>query len=185
MSAGSEVQKLRQLARLYGAQPTRRDLRGRLAPASPEGLVAILRALGAPIDGLGDVPSAWRERRQAEWRRPLAPVAVAWDGEPAGLELRLPLAQSAQSVACRLELEGGEKRDWTCDLARLRTLRTAEVEGVRYAAKRLSLPGKQPCGYHRLSVQLPDQTAEALVVSAPGRAYEPTEAQDARTWGVF
>ena len=123
MSAEREIQDLRRLAHLYGVETTRRDLRGRRTFASPEGLRAILRSLGAPIERLRDVAAAWRERHQAEWQRPLEPVVVAWDGGPAQVELRLPRDRAAGPVACRLEFENGETRAWTLNLARLRTLR--------------------------------------------------------------
>src|SRR5207245_9399493 len=74
---------------------------------------------------------------------------------------------------------------WTLNLARLRTLRMKEIEGVRYVAKGLSLPGTQPLGCHRLRLEMPQATAEALIVSAPARAYEDRDSQRARSWGVF
>ncbi|PYU96058.1 MAG: 4-alpha-glucanotransferase [Acidobacteria bacterium] len=185
MSAEREIQDLRRLAHLYGVETTRRDLRGRRTFASPEGLRAILRSLGAPIERLRDVAAAWRERHQAEWQRPLEPVVVAWDGGPAPVELRLPQDRAAGPVACRLDFENGETRAWTLNLARLRTLRMEEIEGVRYVAKGLSLPGKQPFGHHRLSLEMPQGTAEALIVSAPTRAYGDRDSQSAGSWGVF
>ena len=179
MSAEREIQDLRRLAHLYGVETTRRDLRGRRMFASPEGLRAILRALGAPIERLRDIPAALRERHQAEWQRPLEPVVVAWDGGPAPVELRLPQDRAAGPVACRLDFENGETRAWTLNLARLRTLRMEEIEGVRYVAKGLSFPGKQPLGHHRLSLEMSQGTAEALIVSAPTRAYGDRDSQSA------
>jgi len=185
VSAEREIQDLRRLAHLYGVETTRRDLRGRRTFASPEGLRAILRSLGAPIERLRDIPAALRERHQAEWQRPLEPVVVAWDGGPAPVELRLPQDRAAGPVACRLDFENGETRAWTLNLARLRTLRMEEIEGVRYVAKGLSFPGKQPLGHHRLSLEMSQGTAEALIVSAPTRAYGDRDSQSAGSWGVF
>jgi len=185
MTAAREIQNLRRLARLYGVETDLRDGRGCRKLASPPGLVAILRALGASLERMSDAPDASRERRQAEWRRLIEPVVVAWDGGPAQVELRLARDQATGPLVCHLEVEGGAKQTWRRDLARLETLKTAEVEGARYVAKRFSLPGKQPRGYHQLSVELGNTVAESLIISSPRRAYAAGQGQATKAWGVF
>ncbi len=184
-AADKRVRQLYRLARLHGVETAYRDVHGQLSPASPEGLTEILRALGAPLGNAGDIPAAWRERRQANWRRMLAPIIVTWDGAAAEVELRLPSAQLAGRAECHLQLESGASQSWRLDRRHLRTLKTAEVEGARFVAKKLTLGRVLPWGYHRLTIEMPGAASEALVISAPTRAYEAPEDVRSRAWGVF
>lgn len=112
------------------------------------------------------MPEALRARRDELDRRPCEPVAVAWAGEPAALALR---ARSGPGPArCTLLLEGGGERRWTADLAA--------------GEREVPLPGGLPPGYHRLSVETGGRACEALVISAPTRAYT---GGPGRAWGVF
>ncbi|MBC7337688.1 MAG: 4-alpha-glucanotransferase, partial [Clostridia bacterium] len=71
-------------------QTAYRDVTGRRRSAETAALLAVLRALGAPVEGLDDVDPALREHRQNWWRRLSEPVTVAWEGEEARVKLRLP-----------------------------------------------------------------------------------------------
>ncbi|MEW5762746.1 MAG: 4-alpha-glucanotransferase [Bacillota bacterium] len=181
--AENNLRQLHQLALLYGVQTAYYDTGGRRRQAAPEALLATLRALGAPVEGAADVPGALRERVQDAWRRRCEPVTVAWEGEAARVELRLPALRAEDTVTCRLELEDGRARRWTHDLARLPLLGKATVEGKACVARSLPIPWPLPPGYHRLTLTFPDGAWETLVMAAPRRAYLP--AGPARTWGVF
>ena len=52
------------LARLYGVQTSYFDVKGNRRTAMPEGLLGVLRALGAPVEAPGDVPAALSEQRR-------------------------------------------------------------------------------------------------------------------------
>ena len=90
MTTENELLSLRNLARAYGVETDYRDNNGRCQEASPEALLAVLKALGVPLDHMEDIPGARRERRQAYWGQTMEPVIVAWDGVSAETELRLP-----------------------------------------------------------------------------------------------
>ncbi|MBA3728702.1 MAG: 4-alpha-glucanotransferase, partial [Actinobacteria bacterium] len=108
---------------------------GRRREASRPTLVALLRALGAPLDGRGDIVAALRMRRLEQWRRPLEPVAVAWEGRMPALGLRLPARLAARRLRCRIELEdGGETVSWTLERDRAQAGRT-DVEGVAFVER--------------------------------------------------
>ncbi|MFQ5846254.1 MAG: 4-alpha-glucanotransferase [Candidatus Methylomirabilales bacterium] len=183
--AGASIASLRQLARLYGVQATYVDVFHRRKSASPDALLLTLRALGAPVDSTRDVPAALRERRQALWRQGVEPVVVAWDGGPTAFELRLPVGHSSGSVACHLTPESGEIQTWTVDLASLSLRQAVDIEGERYLATRLPLPGPLPWGYHRLRLETRGGPFETMITSAPMRAYSPSEDCARKTWGVF
>jgi 4-alpha-glucanotransferase len=185
MSSASETRFLYQLAHLYGVQTVYSDVFQHQRQASVEALLAVLRSLGAPVLTLNDVPSAWRERQQELWQRPLEPVAVAWDGEPPTIKVRLPSNVADASLNCCLDLETGEQQQWKWRGADIPVLETAEVEGARYVVKQLPLPNGLPWGYHKFTLELPGRHQETLVVAAPGKAYLPPGEMDNRTWGVF
>ncbi len=174
----TEREDLLTLARLYGVQTTFHDALGQFVEAHPESLLGALRGLQAPVDSLADVPAALRERREELAGQLLAPVVVAWEGHPAAIELR-PGAGGG-SFAYHLDLQGGERRGQILDLESLPE--TAPAEGGSRPGRRLSLPEPLPFGYHRLAVEHGGRSAEALVISAPGRCFT---GDGQPLWGVF
>jgi 4-alpha-glucanotransferase len=183
--ATTEAGPLGRLARAYGVQTAYYDIARRRQQVSSRTLLAVLKALGAPIEKAGDAGEALREHGRARWRRPCDPVVVAWDGESGGLALRLPGAMPKGRVALRLQLEDGTARSIPCDLSHLPDAGGAEVEGERYVIKRVDLPKGLPRGYHRLTVETRGKTAEALVIAAPRKAYRPDVDEGGKAWGVF
>ena len=167
----NEQEDLKSLAGLYDVQTAYTDATGRHVEAGAEALLAILRSLGAAVDGPADVAEALRARRDELAGRTLEPVVVAWDGRARDLDVRLRGASG--TLACHLDLENGERRGWMLD-----------VESLPFAGdgtRRLPLPEAMPPGYHRLRVESGGLLMESLVISAPSRAYT-----DQRPlWGVF
>lgn len=183
--SGTQLRLLQRLARLYGIESDYCDVAGRRRQAATHSLLAVLRALGAPVESLTDVSGALREYSQKQWQRCCEPVAVSWNGKPIHLELRLHAGQMEGSADCRLELENGEMLSWICDLARLPVLRGALVEGVNYEVRKLTLPSGLPWGYHRFTLNLPTRQYEVLIISAPRQAYALPAGVTGRIWGVF
>lgn len=156
---------------MYRIQTSYQDAMGKHVEAQPESLLAVLTALGAPVEGMGDVAEALRARREEMEERLTEPVVVAWDGHAREIDVRLRAGSG--SLACHLDLENGERRGWVLDLEGL----PQSSEGVR----RLALPESLPTGYHLLRVESGGRSEESLVISAPTRAYT-----DRRSlWGVF
>ncbi len=179
------IHLLHRLARLYDVQTGYYDVFHRRHQASPQALLHVLRALGAGVDSLEDVPSALEERRQALWKRCINPAVVALDRAPAVIELRLPAAQASGSMACELQLENGDIRAWTCGLEDLPDVGGAEFGGRSYVAKRFTLPSKLPNGYHRLHVEVSGRCCQSIVISTPDRAFGFDNLTGQRIWGVF
>ena len=177
--------QLRQLARLYGVQTAYTDMFQRRKSASPEALLHTLRALGAGLRTLDDVPAELRERERAQWNRVLEPTVTAWDGASTDISLRLPADQARGSLHGTLQLESGETHSFNFKFAKLRTSERTKLEGVRYVIKNLRLPGKIPLGYHRLSLEVGSRTFENKVLSAPRRAFQPKKERRTRNWGTF
>lgn len=171
----ADMADLRELAGLYGVQTSYWSAMGQEVHASQESLLAVLRALGAPLDGPEEVPEALAERRRELAERVVEPVLVAWDGRAPAVEVRF--GADSGPLAVRFDLEGGERWAWDRELSALPSTSSGNGGG-----RLLGLPDNLPMGYHRLRVESGGRSGEALVISAPTRAY----AGDGKPlWGVF
>jgi 4-alpha-glucanotransferase len=181
----AHVSGLSTLARMYGVQTAFYDVERRRQQASPEAVLIVLRALGAPVETFADVADALRERRREVWARGVEPVTVAWDGQPVAIDLRLPAASAEGVGRCQLAHEGGDSRGWRCDVGELPVVGSAVVDGTRYLTKKLLLPFGLQWGYHRLTLEWGGRRLQSLVVFAPLRAHAPRQKRASRSWGVF
>ncbi len=179
------MDQLYQLAELYGIQTSYYDVTGQQRHAAADALLQVLRSMGAAVEKIQDASDALRERRQTLWRRRVEPVTVVWEGGNAEVVVRLPSQQADSPWHCHLAFEAGATQEWSCSGRELPLVNEAEVEGVRYTAKRLSLPQPVPRGYHHLTLEFQGTTAESLILSAPLRAYEPVDGARQKSWGVF
>ena len=168
------------LARLYGVLPQYIDGFRQARSPSDEVLLAVLRALGAGIDGTDDVPAAIRRARHDRWRSLTEPVVVCWEHRTPEVTLRLTTAEARNGVEIELRTEDGQAIEWSVGADVLLPRRRVVVEGCDYECFRVPLPGSLAHGYHRLSVRAGGRAAETLVISAPWRA-----ADLHRTWGAF
>jgi hypothetical protein len=72
---------LHRLAAAWGVETSFVDNGGELRRATAESLVAILRALGAPIETAADAGEALRHRELNRVARRCQPTVVAWGGK--------------------------------------------------------------------------------------------------------
>ena len=168
------------LARLYGVEQAYVDGTGTRRRVPDDGLVALLRSLGASVDSERDAAEALRNEVRTRWQRRMEPVVAVWRGEPAGCELRGPAERLQDHRRCRLTCEDGRRYEWSVDLGRCRRTGTATIDGERFLAVRLVLPRSLPVGYHTLAIEGVDGD-EALVIVAPKRAYAASDG----AWGAF
>ncbi|MCR4419701.1 MAG: 4-alpha-glucanotransferase [Clostridia bacterium] len=172
---------LYRLALAYRVQPVYRDAQGHRRRADPEALLAVLRALGAPVERVADAAPALEDHYRQQARRLCPPVTVVWSPGPAAVTLAAPGRPPADRAECQLVLENGEERHWRVEAAAFSVAR-------RYRARRnnlllrLALPSDLPWGYHRLRVRLGSREGSTLLIVAPRRAY-PTP--KGRAWGIF
>lgn len=153
----------------------------------------MLRSLGAPLETPADIAAALRERRQHQWEEPTDPILVAWQGQPAGVEVRLPARRADRPIDCVLRLETGEQIDAFLRGARRSPLQHARVEGRDYVSQRVELPANRlrelPAGYHELTIEIEGRSHASQLLHAPVQAYGPASREaagaPARTWGVF
>ncbi|HEX7475813.1 MAG TPA: 4-alpha-glucanotransferase, partial [Dehalococcoidales bacterium] len=176
--------QLHHLAGLYGIKTGYLDMDKQIRTASPEALLAVLKALGAPVSRIEDVPSTIRAKKQQIWQQPIEPITVVWENAILALNLRLPENFIGKSLTAKLISETGVEQDFSWRTDESLVLDSAAIEKNRYVTVRLYLPEKLPIGYHRFRIELPGAAAETLIISAPARAYRP-EGKVERIWGAF
>ncbi len=119
MSISYFLPQLQELAHAYGVETAYCDIANNRKQASPEAILRVLEVLGAPVQKLDDIFSALNERRQAIWKRYLEPVVLVWDGQPAALDLHLPVDRATESAVFHVRLESGGVQSWPCNLAEI------------------------------------------------------------------
>ncbi len=164
---------LLELARLHGVQTEYRDAWGRPRQASPEALVDVLAALGAPVTRPEDAGDALAERRAELESRVAPPVVVVWEGKEVYVPLRLPRGTGV--FACQLDLESGDR--WLTSID-ARGLAPAGEPGVSL----LPVVEEVPVGYHQLTVEVRGRRSTVRILAAPRRSFE-LEARG--LWGAF
>jgi 4-alpha-glucanotransferase len=178
-ASAASTRFLKPLARLYDLQPSFRSMEGELVHASPQSLLGALRAIGAPVGGMDDLPAAVRSRRLELWRRVVDLVSVAWDGRLDELRVRVPTTDLGGPFRTVIALEDGTERAWHPH--RVLAGEREELEGIEFVELVTQGAIQLPLGYHRLHVEIGRSLGEALVIAAPRRA-PPSEG---RSWGVF
>ena len=176
--------QLDHLANLHGINTSYLDMKGQLKSASVESLLAVLKALGTPISGLGDVPAAIREKQQ----RPLA-TTVGASYSP--LRWRYPDIKSTSTrspvkdwISASLVMESGEQKKvhWQCDASYI--INATLLRELNISPSSCSFLKRLPIGYHKLYLELSGRVSETLIISAPLKAYNPPATKE-KIWGVF
>jgi 4-alpha-glucanotransferase len=180
----TETQRLHDVARLFDIQTIFYDTFGRLIQPPPEAILRVLGVLGAPVERMGDLPDALRQRRQFLFERGIDPVIVAWDGDPLELKLRLAQPDAGRELRYRLALESGECFEGECRLSAQTKPVERRIEGTRYITQRIVLPDHLPLGYHRLQLRTGSRTFDSQVLSAARQNYRATD-DEHRPWGLF
>ena len=155
--------ELHSLAYAAGVHTAYRDSRGRLRIASPEALLAVLRALGISIDRVEQAHEA-RRALHAD-RPPIEPILVAWNGTPGPVRIH-----GTASVHITMCTEAGESFP-------VRTNVKPARNGVR-----AHITDALPPGIHTLQLEIGGHSYETCVISAPQRAVAIPET---RAWGAF
>ena len=170
------MSSLRRLAAAYGVLTSYRGVEG-LSRARPEAMLAVLRALGAPLERVEEAEDALRIRREQTGRRLVPAVVPLWDDRPSEAPLT-HLTRETGRAEVSVHVEGGSRHDRDVDLESL-PIASARRGLVR---RRLALP-PLPHGYHRLEVAFGKRRSESLLVRAPARSYRDPERT--RGWGPF
>ncbi|UCG76919.1 MAG: 4-alpha-glucanotransferase [Gemmatimonadota bacterium] len=158
-----ELSALGSLALALGVHTHYTDGLERPVTVSPETLISICAALGAPIDGPGGAAEALRAFQASKEAEILPPVLVAWDG----LLPAITIFEEAP-LGAAIGLEDGE----VLVLEVSRDASTSEVQAGH----------PLPPGYHTLTVEFGGRTETCTVISAPQHAWR--RAGNGRSWGI-
>jgi len=174
---GSSEQALLRLARHEGVQTKYRDALSATHFASPDALIAILSAMGHPLQTTGDAADCLWAAQEAVANNMLPPVTVVFATHPP--------APARVSVRVRLGVPSAASGDgawtvvWTMEDGRIvhpplkRSMlgeqRTGDLVREIWQLT-VSLPDL-PLGYHRLQVTVAGQHGETWVVAHPRQAY--------------
>jgi 4-alpha-glucanotransferase len=184
-SAG-RLRGLHRLARFVGVQTAYYDVNNRRRQASPDALLAALRAFGVELDSPAAATAALDELRHQAAERGIEPVAVAWNGEAAYIDLMLPEELSTDAAMLTLHWENGDVRRFDHQLKRCPAVKSSTIRGRHYVCKRLPLPDDRPAGYHRVTVESQVGRFESQLIAAPRRAYSLEQGDPlTRSWGCF
>jgi 4-alpha-glucanotransferase len=178
-AGNGELRALRRLARRRGVQTSYYDVLHRRVSPPPETLLAVLRALGEPLETFRDAKEALRAATESGWDRLCPPVCVSWDGGPAELELHVPAAARDDRARIMSSVEGGGERVAECDLSSFPVTGSGRGSSGERVAIRVPLPWSLPHGYHVVRVETRDGIGSTTVISAPLRAWAPEGAPPA------
>jgi 4-alpha-glucanotransferase len=172
------------LGKMHGVQTAYTDASGTDRAPEQDVVVALLRALGVPLDRPEDAAPLLRDERVAAARRQLQPVLVHRIGrEEDWVTATLPERAEPEEMWLGLELEDGTTTRHRLSKAVTGSLPALEVEGARYVRLALDLGavagGPIPPGRHRVTLEGPGTPAAALLVAAPACPPAPRE------WGAF
>jgi 4-alpha-glucanotransferase len=173
--------KLDELAARNGIEAEYRDAHGRMRQTAPETQRALLAAMGVNAADEAKADAALRAMDEAAWRENLAPVCVAYAGQPICVALVLPAG--TRDVAWRVALEDGGTAQGGVRFDKLELGGHGERDGGPVERRILVLEQAFACGYHRLTVTPGD--AEMQLIVSPGRCWLPhavTAGQ--RLWGI-
>jgi 4-alpha-glucanotransferase len=176
--------QFQQLCQSYGINTRYRDMNGVNREASEEALWAVLKALGAPLHNHEDIVSAQKLKHLQDWQTACPPVIVLWEGSPPAIYLRLPAYLLGASIPISFTLEAGELQEFLWKVEPSAVVEQKTVEGSVYLIARFMPSRFLPSGYHKLKVELPGQSCESLVISAPLMAYNPP-LKEGHKWGIF
>lgn len=178
-----ELVDLAALAARHGVRRSYTGVDGAEHYASPETVMAVLRAMGVPVERPGDA----RGLLAAEQAPPpgsgwLPPVQVHWTGRPRPLRINLPGTVHPRDCWLTVTMDDGQVHRERLLNAIARPLSGATVDGRRVDSYQLGLgtsPIELPAGYHQLVVEGPGIEVTSLLIAAP-RCPQPR-----RGWGAF
>jgi len=179
----SPLRDLAALARLQGVQTSYADMAQRRRAASPETLLAVLRAMGLGVRRAEEVAEVLRAVRHARAQRGVEPVQVVWRGRESGVPVQLPVYAATGPIRSEWHLEAGEIWRRESRLDQLPEAGRMRVEGELFVRRLLPVPRSLPMGYHQLRIESGKASWTTHVFCAPERCFQ--DAGQRRAWGLF
>jgi 4-alpha-glucanotransferase len=174
------------LAALHGIGSSYLDYKGELKHISATSKAAILAAMGVATSEEREIEAAILNHETVHWMRMLPAARVVTLGEPAFVDVSIPLALKATRVSWSIELEYGAERAGSSAVDTLEVIERGTLDNREFARLKLELPNDLPLGYHTLNVSLDTGLAgESRLIVAPSVSFEPEAFhRGERVWGV-
>jgi 4-alpha-glucanotransferase len=172
---------LHELARACGVHASYVAMTGERKEASRDALTAVLGAMGIAALNDREIRGSLRGHERKIWKRPVEPVVVTWNKQPATIRVHSSGQEAAKTVQCRIRLEDGSEKVLEFRPGRQPHLAAASVDGRQYIANQITLPSL-PFGYHELEIETGDRRTLSRLISAPVKSFSRTRMRD---WGVF
>lgn len=161
-------------SRAWGIQTDYWDIWGKQHFASQDLQSAILGSLGVDVHSNYSVKQAVEQRRQRQWRYPLAPTLIVTAGVTNEIPVSLAAPDAGSSAQLRIVREDGGSIDWQVAFSDLPVSSTAELDGSHFIRKHIRLPDNLPLGYHEITLQMDGHSSQtSRLIVCPSRAYEP------------
>ncbi|HJV24646.1 MAG TPA: malto-oligosyltrehalose synthase [Aromatoleum sp.] len=174
------------LCRFLGIDPDSEDSEGRYVEVSRECKLALLEALGHPLDPARpdeDASSRLEAMRRQAASRVMPPMLVLEAAPPPlRLPVRLPAELAERALWWRIALEQGGERQGRVTVDALPDAESAQ--DVEHAATEIALAVSLPHGYHRLSLH--ETPASSIPLAQTTLAICPPSCEPAgaeRLWG--
>jgi len=159
------------------------DSAGGRRSAEPEVLLAVLNALGVPIEQVSAATRLLKDRRSARLERIVEPVTVVND-ESAG-EVSVVLREADRDLDCAIETEDGERIEWRMARDDLGSLSRERVDGRYTYRGTVTLPDVLQSGYHSFTVRVRSRRGKAVILAAPRAGARGRFAESWRAYGIF
>ncbi|MFM9425042.1 (1-_4)-alpha-D-glucan 1-alpha-D-glucosylmutase [Variovorax sp. GrIS 2.14] len=200
--AHSDIEAVQRLCAHFGISTDYHDVWGNHHRVAREHLVGLLAEFDVVLDDTLDATAALDAAQRGDWSETLPPV-LAMQAGAAEWSIALRLPATAHHVRWRLEEEGGAVHGGEIDARALPDTAYAELDGIGWYERRLTMTLRLPAGYHRFSIEgataphggavagtstgkpgEPYVHATTLVISAPEHCHRPVALQgEGRIWG--
>lgn len=163
---------LEALAQRCGVQRRYTDGGGTRRVAPDAAVLAVLQALGVPIERAQDAPGEIERLNRADASRLCEPVAVLWTGRRAVVRLGGGV-QQPKAVRLRLDRDPQDAADAGEDPGEASEVVPRTFIRFGKEAVGAALPSCPPPGVYRLTVDAANRSDQGIVLVAPPRCYEP------------
>lgn len=177
MKKNDRIKDLRILAKLYQIETTYCDPFQKNKIVSNESLIAFLRAMHVDIANIEDSTALLKIARQHLLNKILDEVIVNWQGEVCYIPLNI--SKKLQNTGeWHLTLENGTAYAYKLPHSTF-VEKKISMSKSQYCIK---LPMLLPCGYHHFTIEIGNQRATCLIITAPKTGYVPSHE---KTFGFF
>jgi 4-alpha-glucanotransferase len=176
---------IERMAAIRGLGDAYHDYRGELKVFSLDTKIALLRAMGCPVDDDAALAANLHELEIARWRNFLPPLAAARAAR-IGIDINVAARDFGAAVLWSVTLEDGSRRDGATSTAECRELWRGEVQGTWITRRRFELPCDLPPGYHEFEAKVANGAAHrCLLIVSPPSCHQPAAIQAGRKlWGI-